>query len=1098
MKEVKKRIYLSDNPNVEQDSFQVHTNIAKTLFQVIEKHDVDEYSHTIGLFGEWGSGKSFVINKLQNLLNKDKNKTLITIDVWKYSGYPLLRSILFELERKFKVLYNIDSEKYNVFSKGYKNTKGKFLKDILYYDEVFESESKLNAKDFSDTLKKLIDKYKRPLFTLLVLFITFIIFQLIPINYQEKEWFKILNPILKGVAVFTGFIGFVSIFAGILQKPLKDIGELIFFKNVVKNFREKANFSPEQFEDIFKDMLSKIPKEKYVIVFDNIDRCEPNVAYETLSTIKTFMDVKNCFYIIPADDEAIKKYLIDQSINESKNGNFSRKFSEEFIDKIFQTYIRIPILKAVERDNYIKEQLEKIDFQDRISKKDIETIKEILYFAYKGESPRNIIRFINDYSTYFQLALISLPSLLDNITLFTIIVAIKQKWYKFEKVLNNNPTFFNEYLENESILEEHLKDIDNYEDLSIFFKGISRFYLPKIRNLSIDSYIHFKECEPSYEISEHLKNNKPDEIELNKESIKILIKEFKKNIKKGSAFSVNSFITLSNLIIDNKENEFFFELIKAFWIGFIEANKEIVNLIVFELLDEENLVAAVNTINNEDVKYHSNIIELKFIELLNEPNDESKEQDKEQYLTVFETILKSEYEFNTKNIKSLFKSWKKENEYQNSLLNKISNNGNYKYLPNNVLSKLIKDPIDSKSIDLLNNWDNDIIPHSIGLELLNVIEKRLISRTLNNQQLLIQQKTLLDQDFSLIQLVDESFLNVEKKDSYFNSLANVTSLILQYSPNNQNLFNLGIKFWFELIYFSQIDNELIDSKGSEIFKLYIKPHSLAIEEFKNNIKYAVNLLSLNSTKKIIFETSLELQSSIFEILDDVHFNNFNLLLASPLKNEHIDTLLIKAKEREIVVKENDLSNFILVSIIEELINLKTDISDKLSYLNANFELKEHKNVFIDNKNGINDYYKENPSIGIIILEEIKSVLSYSEFFNNILKPLLKFIAQKLDASESIIEYTNLSILIEATENKEHLNLLYSLIKLCLEKNQDIEENYFAINVLNKTYNEYSDLQREEIGNLIKHNDHLQEWNADSIEILKELNISLQDEKQIEN
>ncbi|MHB2153458.1 KAP family P-loop NTPase fold protein [Calditrichota bacterium GD2] len=414
MSKKEKYIYLSDTPNIEKDSFQVHSNIADTLFEIITIHKIGNSSFTIGLFGEWGSGKSFIINQLAKRIKLEGNGiTFINIDVWKYSGQPLLRSILFELDNQFKLFYKENKNKYISFKDGYRNSNGKSLKDILYYDEIFTSESKLTSEEFYNAIKSLLKRYKIPLIVLFLLFIGFLLLQFIPTDVIQMNGFlKILIPIFNGIATFGAFIGSTAIFISLLQKPIKDFTHLVLFRNTVKNFTEKANFSPEQFEGIFIDMLSKVENEKYVIVFDNLDRCEPHVAYETLSTIKTFMDVKNCFYIIPCDDEAIKMYLSNNTNHNDSSNNFKRKFSYEFIDKIFQTYIRIPYLKEVERDKYIKEQLEKIDFQGKISDSDIDTIKEILYFAYKGESPRNIIRFINDYSTYFRLASKTLPKLL--------------------------------------------------------------------------------------------------------------------------------------------------------------------------------------------------------------------------------------------------------------------------------------------------------------------------------------------------------------------------------------------------------------------------------------------------------------------------------------------------------------------------------------------------------------------------------------------------------------------------------------------------------------------------------------------------------------
>ena len=63
----KMSILLTDSPDVEKDSFQIHTNIVENLFGIVTNLDVHKTSFTIGLFGEWGTGKTFIINKLLTL-----------------------------------------------------------------------------------------------------------------------------------------------------------------------------------------------------------------------------------------------------------------------------------------------------------------------------------------------------------------------------------------------------------------------------------------------------------------------------------------------------------------------------------------------------------------------------------------------------------------------------------------------------------------------------------------------------------------------------------------------------------------------------------------------------------------------------------------------------------------------------------------------------------------------------------------------------------------------------------------------------------------------------------------------------------------------
>jgi len=1091
MKETKS-IYLTDNPNIEEDSFQVHTNIAETLFEIITKHDVRKNSFTMGLFGEWGSGKSFIIHKLSEKIknDKEKNTTYLYIDIWKYSGFPLLRSILFDLDKQFIRLSKFNSGKYNTFSNGYKKN-GQSLDFQLKYNKHLKEESKLTPKESWEKIYETLKKYKIVLLLLIAFLLFFLTPLFLPDTFKGTDTYKNFTPFINAFKSFISFTGIGALILVLLRKPIQDIGNLVFFRSIVRDYTEQANFSPEQFEDIFKDMLGKIENEKYVIIFDNLDRCEPDVAYETLSTIKTFMDIENCFYIIPADDDAIKNYLSKSTIKENKINSFERKFAEEFIDKIFQTYIRIPTLKEVERDKYIKEQLAKIDFQSKLSDEDIETITQILYFAYKGESPRNIIRFINDYSTYFHLALKSLPKLLDDIMLFTIMIAIKQKWYHFEKILLDNPDYFDKYPSN----KELLKNIENNnaKDLERFLDSIQSFYIPQIKNNAIDMYIHFKESEKSFEISDNLKSYQPEELVLNEENIKILIREFRKIVSTKGQFSINSFLTFAKLISNKDEHSFTKNIIIEFWLGIINTPKEQVKSIFKELYDEEILPDIINSLNNQSLKSHKRKVEAVILNYLKEPlgNDSNFEE----FEKIFEIIISSEYKFNAILLKQLFLKWKKEIPYLNSLLKIISEKEKPEYLPNNVLRELISNPIDEKSLEILKNWDHDTIPKTHGIKLAKVVLERIKQRVFANNQQLTQQKPNIEQDYELMLLLDLSFIESALIDDFINSISNLSSRVFQFAVKQQPLFDLGVRFWIETAYFSTINTELIDNQLVNIFIKHIKTNTTVLQLLIEKTKYSKNILSLPKTKQSIFNTSSDLQKALYKELENENFNNLDLITSIPIENKHITELLVYVEENEIDLDKTKFSGFLLEEIIKELIDNNSDIFNKLKFIRESFDLKENKQIIIDYKNGLIDYYKNKLPNALSILNECKSILSYSDFFNKILRPILNFVKAKLEQGENIKDFNDLSVIIESSNNKGDIDLLFSIAKQCLEKSQNLEENYLGIGIIEKIYDKISTENSKKIKSLIANNDHYNEWAVEKVNLLKSLSIITEENEE---
>lgn len=1081
-----KKIYLSDTSNIEKDSFKVHTKISETLYEIIEKHEVENESFTIGLFGEWGSGKSYIINKLSKLVSveKEKNITLLYIDVWKYSGFPLLRSILFDLNNQLKDLSK--NEKYDSFKNGFRNSSGKGLDDILYCDEVFESKSEINFEEYVLALKKLLRRYKRPFFLTMILFAFFVIYHFIPSEILKYDFLIKIKGIFQAFFPFFAFIGGVGIFLPLLQKPLQELGQLIFFRNTIKNFTEKANFSPEQFEKTFKEMLNKLEKEKFVIVFDNLDRCEPLLAYETLSTIKTFMDVKNCFYIIPCDDDAIKNFL---SKGDTVEHSFQRKFAEEFIDKIFQTYLRIPHLKEIERDAYINEQIEQIDFNNELQKEDIEVITEILYFAYKGESPRNIKRFINDYSTYFRFANLSHPVLLENITLFSIIIAIKQKWYTFEKILIDNPTFFKEFISNNNVIDEHKNVIKEFETLKVFLNNI-KFYIRGFSNISISEYIHFKESEDTIEIVEKLRSSNNIKTEINSENLKVLRKEFLKNSQSNKAFAINSYISWAYLIINNTESSFLKILIADFWKNLSESQIDY-SILTLGLKDEEILSDIIVTLESNNVTQIRQIVEKNICDIFKAPltQIDMALDLKSEYDVAFKQLITSKYQFNEKNIHKLFEKWDLENLYLNELLKHINSSKNKKYLPTIVLQRL-NNTITTQTIEIYKYWGYNSIPINYGKQLFSELNKRLATRavSISNPQLLIQQWSEIELDFDLMSIQNSSFIVDTIISPFTVSLNTIIQRIFQFSNSNEEYNNKAISFWIESIYFSSKNIDLFDKFLTNQFNSNFQTQE-RLTYLIDNIKYENQILNLPELKLAIYKLSPDLQKKILSKIDVKYHTNFELLFSSQITLSDIQTIksniIDKSESKELV---KDFVKYILTRILKDTLETPVSIVDKIIEIDKLLPLDGNKTILKDNKNRFIDLYKMNPSIGIKLFSFLEKHLTATDLKKLYIIPLIKFISSELENTKAVSKYENIAEFVSIEVGDDTLSAdCIRIIEGCLAKNQEINENYLGLNLFLNTLDTMDDASKKIIIELINNNDNLNDWSQTIKEKLDEKN-----------
>ncbi|MGZ6554740.1 MAG: P-loop NTPase fold protein, partial [Bacteroidia bacterium] len=459
MSSTKSPKYIPDTPHGE-DFFAVHSQIAEMLNKTIVEEDVTKQSFTFGLLGSWGSGKSLTIGKLRDKLANESNILFIEFDVWKYVDTSLYRSILIDFESALKTKTGIPAS----YKNGIATSEGENLTEILYKSrqtmtpEVKKHDNKLlnlisewektwygKVGSFlflrSANMFRVCGKYflsRSELFYFLIV-ISFVFSCLYYYRSNLEAAYPtltdtFLRPIFKFIAITC--LGFSAV--ELFREAFKD-----FFKEMLPKTNNNIiitsppTFAQDQFEIIFRGVIEDIAKnsgKKFVIVFDNIDRCESNVTIQILTGLKTFLDQKNCFYVIPCDDLRIKNHL-----------KASNRAEDDYLDKIFQAFIRIPQIEGDDKVTFIEKCLAKADFE--LSKNDELKISQILTLAYKADTPRQIKRFFNDFISYYRLADVVDPQkrfLLKDISLFTLMIAIKQKWPELENFILNNSNFFEE------------------------------------------------------------------------------------------------------------------------------------------------------------------------------------------------------------------------------------------------------------------------------------------------------------------------------------------------------------------------------------------------------------------------------------------------------------------------------------------------------------------------------------------------------------------------------------------------------------------------------------------------------------------------------
>lgn len=246
---------------------------------------------SIGIYGDWGAGKSSLLKILEADLKKDEKFYVINFDAWLYQGFDDARSALLEtiVTGLNLIVSKFDSEPLKEKAKRLLNRVNKFRAIGLLADSAALAfgipTGGLLAKTGS-AIGNLYNGVKSP-----------------------GEYGEALDAAKEGIAA-----GKTLFEPGCLESPPEQI----------------AAFRKE-----YGDILAGL-KKPVIVIIDNLDRCMPANAIQTLEAIRLFLFMPQTAFIIAADEDMIKL-----SVSEYFKGASSRH-QADYLDKLIQIPIHVP------------------------------------------------------------------------------------------------------------------------------------------------------------------------------------------------------------------------------------------------------------------------------------------------------------------------------------------------------------------------------------------------------------------------------------------------------------------------------------------------------------------------------------------------------------------------------------------------------------------------------------------------------------------------------------------------------------------------------------------------------------------------------------
>ncbi|WP_107918627.1 KAP family P-loop NTPase fold protein [Neisseria elongata] len=254
---------------------------------------------SIGVFGNWGAGKSSLLNLIEQQIKPDE-WIIIKFDAWLYQGFDDARAALLETIASHLIQAAKDEETILQKSKNlFARINGLRLLGLM-------AEGAALAAGV-------------PTFGLI------------------SKTFETAKESLDGVQNETESKQIVEV-----GKNLVDSG-----KNLIK---PKEKQTPPQQIDEFRKEYGEILQDlgkKLVIVIDNLDRCLPANAIQTLEAIRLFLFLNRTAFIIAADEEMIRHSVAEHY------KDLSYRHQIDYLDKLIQIPIRVPKAGVLEIRAYL-------------------------------------------------------------------------------------------------------------------------------------------------------------------------------------------------------------------------------------------------------------------------------------------------------------------------------------------------------------------------------------------------------------------------------------------------------------------------------------------------------------------------------------------------------------------------------------------------------------------------------------------------------------------------------------------------------------------------------------------------------------------------
>ncbi|MFC9935835.1 P-loop NTPase fold protein [Glutamicibacter sp. NPDC127525] len=371
---------------VSQDAFG-HDDIADNLHRMVT--EPTNHRRMIGLLGQFGVGKSTIIELLRSKLQGDRNLGLIRMSAERHEPVGFHRAAVYAFAEALVASKQLSSKDADEILEPLRSAQSTTISDFAL------SPLGRIAAQLQEKLR--LSRSKFLIYIALAMVGAAALIGLLSFLVPPEVWKSISSFVIPFVTTGAFFGPFIWLGSSI------DIGSVnlrgLFASGARVTQRAKVEAADEQ-EQAFAALVEKA-KTRLVVAVDDIDRLSKEQILAALNAIRSFQLTckkgKQPIFIVSIDEEIVRSAI------EAGNGA-STADAHEFLNRLFTLRQQVPVHETFDLRDFARSLINEqaTTLAERVGPKMDDVIMMLIHDDVRD--PRHVVRLLNAFSSDYRLA----------------------------------------------------------------------------------------------------------------------------------------------------------------------------------------------------------------------------------------------------------------------------------------------------------------------------------------------------------------------------------------------------------------------------------------------------------------------------------------------------------------------------------------------------------------------------------------------------------------------------------------------------------------------------------------------------------------------